>query len=302
MATEGSSGQIRSEPRLQALWFWAIFSGGVFIIGCLILFVGIRKTVAAAHWTRTPDETLFYLALGVVGGIGLFIYGFVVNRRKRLIESTPSSPVRSLAVGLVEVSGHAQPEGELLRAPFSGIPCVLFSYEIEKRRGSGKDARWKTIAKGTSEQPFFVHDATGKVLVVPFGARLILSDNRTTRNNWFGSLPDQAIVGLSQLGISVDGWLGQKTIRCSEACILPEEAVYVLGVAHEKPGAAGSAENAARLYIGGSRDQGFIISDRSEKELLSGLRWQVFALFAGGSSLAVTCLLIIFKTYVAAGR
>ena len=298
MATEGSSGQTRCGPRLQVLWFWAIFSGGVFIIACLILFAGIRKTVAAAHWTRTPDETLSYLTLGVVGGIGLFIYGFVVNRRKRLIESTSSSPVRSLAVGLVEVSGRAQPEGDLLRTPFSGLPCVLFSYEIEERWGSGKDARWKTIAEGTSEQSFFVHDATGRVLVVPFGARLILSDNRTMRNNWFGSLPEQAIVGVTQLGMSADGWLGQKTLRCSEAYILPEQTVYVLGVAHEKPGADGSAENSARLYIGSSQDQEFIISDRSEKELLSGLRWQVFALLAGGASLAVTCLLIIFKAYM----
>lgn len=302
MAAEGSASQTRSEPRLQALWFWTIFSGGIFIIACLILFAGIRKTVAAAHWTRTPDETLFYLALGVVGGIGLFVYGFVVNRRKRLIESTPSSPVRSLAVGLVEVSGHAQPEGDALRAPFSGIPCVFFSYEIEERRGSGKDARWKTIAKGTSEQPFFVQDTTGRVLVVPFGARLILPDKRTTRNNWLGSLPDHAIVGLRKLGISADGWLGQKTIRCSEACILPEETVYILGTAHEKPGAAGSTENSARLYIGSSRDQEFIISDRSEKELLFRLRWQVFAFLAGGPSLAVICLVIIFKTYMAAGR
>jgi hypothetical protein len=284
------------------LWFWTIFCGGVLIIGCLILFAGIRKAAATAHWTRTPDEALFYLVCGVVGGIGLFIYGVAVNRRKRLIEGTPSSPVRSLAVGLVEVSGRAQPEGDLLRAPFSGIPCVLFSYEIEERRGSGKHAGWKTIAKGTSEQPFFVHDATGRVHVVPFGAQLMLSDNRTTRTNWFGPLPDQALVGLNRLGVSTDGWWGQRTLRCSEAYVMPEEIVYVLGVAHEKPGTAGSAENSARLYIGSSRDQDFLISDRSEKELLSGLRWQVFALLAGGPSLAVTCLLIIFKTYMAAGR
>jgi hypothetical protein len=78
--------------------------------------------------------------------------------------------------------------------------------------------------------------------------------------------------------------------------------VYILGTAHEKPGAARSTENSARLYVGSSRDQEFIISDRSERELLSGLRWQVFALLAGGPSLAVTCLLIIFKTYMRAGR
>ena len=302
MAAEGSAGQTRTEPRVQALWFWTIFSAGAVLIACLILFAGIRKTVTTAHWTKTPDETLFYLALGVVGGIGLFIYGFVVNRRKHLIESTPSSPVRSLAVGLVEVSGHAQPEGELLRAPFSGVPCVLFSYEIEERRGSGKNARWETIAKGTSAQPFFVQDKTGRVLVVPFGARLILPENRTTRTNWLGSLPEQAIVGLTELGISTEGWSGQKTLRCSESFILPEETVYVLGAAHEKQDAAESTDNSARLYIGSSRDHEFIISDRSEKELLSRLRWQVFALLAGGPSLAVICLLIIFTTYMTAVR
>jgi len=260
MTIKGMCNRTRSEPCPQALWFWTIFLGGALIIAGLILVAGIRKTAATAHWTRTPDETLFYLVCGVVAGIGLFIYGFTVNRRKRLIESTPSSPVRSLAVGLVEVSGRAQPEADLLRAPFSGIPCVLFSYEIEERRGSGKNARWKTIAKGMSEQPFFVHDATGRVLVVPFGAQLILSENRTTRTNWFGSVPDHVLAGLSRLGLSADGWWGQKTVRCSEAYVLPEETVYVLGVAHEKPGAAGSAENSARLYIGSSRDRDFLIS------------------------------------------
>jgi hypothetical protein len=95
----------------------------------------------------------------------------------------------------------------------------------------------------------------------------------------------------------VDGWFGEKTIRCSEASILPEETVYVLGTAQEHRGAAESAENSDRLYIGSSRDHHFIISDRSEKALLSRLRWQVFAFLGGGTALAVLSLLLIFKTY-----
>jgi hypothetical protein len=244
---------------------------------------------------------LLYLALGAGGGLGSSIYGFVLNHRKSLIESIPTSPIRSLAVGLVEVSGRAQPGRELLRAPFSGLPCVLFSYKVEARRESRNGARWETIAKGTSAEPFFVQDQTGKVLVVPLNAQLILPDNRTTRNNWFGTLPEQTIQGLSKLGIAVDGWFGEKTIRCSEASILPDETVYVLGTAQEHGGAADSTENSARLYIGSSRDHDFIISDRSEKELLSRLRWQVFAFLGGGPALAVLCLLLIFKTYGTAG-
>jgi Zn-finger nucleic acid-binding protein len=295
--SQGDSGRHRIVRRAQDLWFWTIFFGGAFLVACIVLFAGIRKAFTPGHWAAAPDAMLLYLALGAGGGIGLLIYGFVLNHRKSLIESIPTSPIRSLAVGVVEVSGRAQPDRELLRAPFSGIPCVLFSYKVEARRESRNGTRWETIAKGTSEEPFFVHDETGKVLVVPFDARLMLPDNRATRNNWFGTLPEQTIQGLAKLGISVDGWLGEKTIRCSEAFILPEETVYVLGTAQENRGAAESTENQARLYIGSNRDHHFIISDRSEKELLSTLRWQVFACLGGGPALAVLCLLLIFKTY-----
>ena len=302
-ATSGSkesqthSRRSRIGRRDQDLWFWTIFLGGALLLCCLILFAGIRKAVGPVHWAVAPDAMLLYLALGAGGGLGSSIYGFVLNHRKSLIESIPTSPIRSLAVGLVEVSGRAQPGRELLRTPFSGLPCVLFSYKVEARRESRNGARWETIAKGTSAEPFFVQDQTGKVLVVPLNAQLILPDNRTTRNNWFGTLPEQTLQGLLKLGIAVDGWFGEKTIRCSEASILPDETVYVLGTAQEHGGAADSTENSARLYIGSSRDHDFIISDRSEKELLSRLRWQVFAFLGGGPALAVLCLLLIFKTY-----
>ena len=283
--------------RAQGLWFWTIFLAGAFLVACLILFAGIRKAVGPVPWAVAPDAALLYLALGAAGGLGLSIYGLIVNQRKSVIESIPTSPIRSLAVGLVEVSGRAQPERELLRAPFSGMPCVLFSYKVEERRESRNGTRWETIAQGTSAEPFFVQDHTGKVLVVPFDAQLMLPDNRTTRSNWFGTLPAETIRGLLTLGIPVDGWFGEKTIRCSEASILPKETVYVLGTAQENKGAADSTENPARLYIGSSRDHDFIISDRSEKELLSTLRLQVFACLGGGAALALFCLLMIFKTY-----
>ena len=293
--TSAHTPQSRTGARAAQVWFWTIFLGTALLVACLILVAGIRKTVATEHWTAALDSTALYLTVGVVSGIGLSIYGFVINNRKRLIESIPTSPVRSLAVGLVEVSGRAQPENGLLRAPFSGIPCVLFSYQVEERRASGKETRWETIAKGTSQEPFFVRDETGQVLIVPFDAQLILPDNRTTRNNWLGTLPEETILGLLKLGVPVEGWFGEKTLRCSEACLLPDETVYVMGTAQENKSAADSTENSARLYVGSSRDNEFIISDRSEKELLSSLRWQVYAFLAGGPALAVLCLLLLFK-------
>jgi hypothetical protein len=222
----------------------------------------------------------------------------MVRRRKHLIESIPTSTIRSLALGLVEISGQAQPEESLLSSPFSGLPCVFYSYAVEEHVGSGKHARWETIAKGTSEEPFVVRDTTGQVLVVPLGAELILPDERTYRNDWFGELSSTTIAGLNRLGISTERWIGSKTFRCRESFILPEEQVYVLGTAHEHQGARERVENSARLYIGSSRDHEFIISDRSEKDLLSRLRWQVLAFGVGGLTLAATCLIIIFKYYL----
>jgi len=296
---------IRSQPRFnktgpnpQGVWFWALFFGFALALGGLILVAGIGKTMRTAQWSQPPDQTLLYLAAGTVGGFGLFVYGWKDYQRKRLIESIPTSPIRSLALGLVEISGLAQPEESLLSAPFSGLPCVFYSYAVEERVGSGKNARWETIAKGTSEQPFFVSDTTGRVLVVPLSAELILPDERTSRSNWLGELPPATIAGLNRLGISTERWIGSKTLRCRESFILPEEQVYVLGTAHEHQGARESVENSARLYIGSSRDHEFIISDRSEKELLSRLRWQVLAFGVGGLTLAATCLIIIFKHYL----
>jgi Zn-finger nucleic acid-binding protein len=286
----------RSNP--QSLWFWVLFFGLALAIGGIVFVSGVSKTMGTTQWSRPPDQLFLYLAAGTVGGLGLFVYGWMVHQRKRLIESIPTSTIRSLALGLVEISGQAQPEERLLSAPFSGLPCVFFSYAVEEHVGSGKHARWEAIAKGTSEQPFFVSDTTGQVLVMPLGAELILPDERTYRNDWLGELPPATIAGLNRLGISTERWTGDKTLRCRETSLQPEEQVYVLGTAHEHLGATELVENSARLYIGSSRDHEFIISDRSEKDLLSRLHWQVLAYGAGGLALAATCLIVIFNYYL----
>lgn len=280
------------------LWFWALLFGLAFAIGGFILLIGIAKTSRSIQWAGPLDGFLFYLTVGAIAGLGLCVRSWQLQQRKRLIQSIPTSTIRSLALGLVEITGAAQPEKSLLSSPFGGLPCVFYSYAVEERIGSDKNTRWETIAKGTSDQPFFVSDTTGRVLVVPFGAELILPDERAHRHNLLGELPPTTVAGLHRLGISADGWMGSKTLRCRETFILPEEQVYVLGTAHEHGGAGDLIENASRMYIGSSRDHKFIISDRSERELLSRLRWQAMASLVGGLLLAASCLIIFFTQYL----
>ncbi len=126
-----------------------------------------------------------------------------------------------------------------------------------------------------------------------------MADDRTYKNNWMGTLPPEAITGLARLGISTDGWFGgSRTLRCRETCLFPGETVYVLGTAQENPAAGLDADNAGRIYIGPGRDGDFIVSDRSEKDLLRSLRWRVFGSLIGGPAMTLACLLILLKWYL----
>ena len=60
--------------------------------------------------------------LGACAGVYLFYHGFQLLVRKRLIENTPSSKIRSAAMGLVELSGLATGP-YTMNAPITGLPC-----------------------------------------------------------------------------------------------------------------------------------------------------------------------------------
>jgi Zn-finger nucleic acid-binding protein len=289
-------------PDAVRLWFGIGLLGATFLLVGLLAFETIRTSAWSAQWIQSPDDGFLLLLLGLGAGLGLFAYGVVLSRRRDLIESIPTSAIRSLALGLVEISGTAEPEGSPLSAPFSQTPCVLYSYAVAEHRGTGQSSHWVTIAKGVSEQPFSVRDATGTVRVVPVGAELIVTADRTYRNDGMHSLPSEAQAGLTRLGIQTDGWLGQKTLRCTEAFIRHGESVYVLGTAQANPAMGDRLENAERLFIGSHPDESFIISDESERELLAGLRWKYLAMLYGGPAISVACLAVILTYYVALGR
>jgi hypothetical protein len=280
------------------LWFWSVFFGLLLVLAGLIFFAGLQKTLHTTRWNQPPDGFLLFLIMGMVGGLWLIWHGWTVLQRKRLMVSIPTSSIRSLALGLVEINGCAEPEAELLTSPFSGIPCLFYSYTVEERVSSSKNTHWRTIARGTSDRPFFVRDATGRVLVVPLGADLILPNERVSRTSWLGELPPRAADSLRRLGISIKSWRGRKTLRGRESFILPDESVYVLGTAQEHQGRNHHSVNESRLYIGNSRDHAFLISDRSENDLLSRLTWQMWTGFIGGTALVATCAAIMCDRYL----
>jgi len=174
----------------------------------LVLFVlvamlkGFAQPSGGGGWEWLLD-------LAAVTGAGFLIrYGFRQLRKKNLIENIPSSPIRSVAMGLAEIKGQS-PSAAMLTAPLSGTPCHYFRYLVEEERNRGKNREWVTIDQGKSNAPFSVEDPTARILVNPEGADILLARDyeRIERG---------------------EGWFGKRR-RYREWRIDPSEFVYVIG-------------------------------------------------------------------------
>lgn len=145
------------------------------------------------------------IAAAAAGAV-LFALGFMKLREKWLIDNTPTSKIRSVAMGLCEVKGRAVKKFELLsRLTFA--PCVYFKFLIEKEvRNSKGGTYWQAVDRGESTNYFYVEDETGRLLVDPLGAETVME-------------PDYRVTELR----------GNGKYRYTEWYISPGDATYVLG-------------------------------------------------------------------------
>jgi hypothetical protein len=99
--------------------------------------------------------------------VGLFWGGLYCLRLKRRIENTPTSKIRSLALGMVELQGCARRNYALV-APMTHLPCVW--YRVRRYRRDRRNNWRLTSVTESGPVPFSLEDATGRVLVDPRGA------------------------------------------------------------------------------------------------------------------------------------
>jgi hypothetical protein len=120
--------------------------------------------------SSNDGELLLFLVIGFVGGLYLVYDGFETWKLSRLIEDTPTSKVRSMAVGRTELAGAVREFESHLNPPYTDDDCVYVKWEAEKRERYTDDEghthyRWETVAEGREALAFFIEDDTGKVLV-----------------------------------------------------------------------------------------------------------------------------------------
>ncbi len=76
---------------------------------------------------------LGYAGVGVIFGLILFFRGFKTMKRKKLMQSLPTSKIRSLAVGVSEIHRKVVPsKSGIIKSPFSNQDCVCARIIIEE--------------------------------------------------------------------------------------------------------------------------------------------------------------------------
>ncbi len=102
--------------------------------------------------------------------------GFHFVRLKRKVENTPTSKVRSIAMGMVEVHGRAKRQYALV-SPMTHSACVYFRLRKYRRENNNK---WKLVRDvDSSHVSFQIDDGTGCVVVDPWGASVKAKTRQT---------------------------------------------------------------------------------------------------------------------------
>ena len=251
------------------------------------------------------SQPLFWAALGVVVGPYLFYRGFRLFQRKRLILDIPRSSVRAAAIGAVEVSGKAVGPYTLV-SPLSSRDCLYYRVVIRVFRERNRRMIIDEVCA-----PLFVDDGTVELMIYPAGAEMqwagvtgdggeylthVLARHGCGREDLvdaqeFCIVPGDNIFVLGTL--RENPWatkrpdsslsrIGPGFVSLEEADLLRREAFTCLNP-NLPSGAAQAREfNLYPPTILLRGETPFVISTRSQQEVVSDLAWKSVLFIWGG--------------------
>ena len=228
-------------------------------------------------------------------GIVIFLWGLYSFKKKRLIESIPTSKIRSLAMGFVEIYGEVVPMNKTLKSPFTFLPCVYYQYTVEELRSSGKNTHWVTIKKGRDYSLFYLRDETGSVMVDPIGAKIDIPIDNQFSSGTFKEPPAGVRQFLINNNLSHKGRLlgFNKTMRYKEKFIAPGDYLYIMGEAADNPykAEATASDSVEDVIIKKEKHhKRFYISDKHEQQILQRLNLHFIVGLIGGVMLMMVGL------------
>jgi hypothetical protein len=244
-----------------------------------------------------------FLCLGglcVVIGLGLLYAGIQKYLLVQKITDTPTSKVRSAAVGMVELSGKAVCK-EPQFSPLSNVKCIYWKMNAEWFQ-PGRNGGWRMISSDSSHKDFDIEDDTGKMLVDPTGATIEIPVDFSS----MGYLRDRGFLGIvsqRQLDPKVLAYLESNPdakarvyrfsgyeLKFTEWYIAEGDPLFVLGTADLQEGVSSSVGSENLIVRQGKYDKVFYISDTGERKVVDTIRnsmyWYIgigFVLAAAGA-------------------
>ena len=212
-------------------------------------------------------------------GVMLIIFGLIIFYKslknlkiKRLIKNVPTSKARSVAMGLAELKGKIESRNKTLTDPFDGKDCVYWYIHIQQYMKRGKRRTWITRHKAKKQVPFYLTDHTGSVLVNMQGAnsKNVKRDNEYESAMFFSDdIPSKVEDYCNNENVKLRGWLGgKKRMRFRVTYLEPNDDIYIIGSARSPNIDETNGLKKITAVIDKSKDGIFILSDKSEKELI----------------------------------
>jgi len=284
----------------------------VCLIAVVLTVIGIGWLLASLFGTpvsqpepaqETPEFIFWgaiYIGLmglsGLIFGVALFFPGLRNMKKKKLMLSTSTSKIRSLAIGIAEIYGKVVPGKGIMKSPFSNRDCVCAKIIVEELVGGAGTQRWVVVKKLVLGNEFFLQDDTGMVLVQLRGAEVDIPVSYEFGSGPKADPPHHIVTFLKKHNFNIERLWENKILHYSESIIEPGDGLYILGHVDDNPNFRdGDAEHGVQdlMMQQGHKSDIYFISARPKKRTLGKLKYKVIAQLFGGPFLIGGGLLLI---------
>jgi hypothetical protein len=251
-------------------------------------------------------ETILSSA-GFIVGLSLMIFGFISFKRYQRIRDTPTSKVRSVAVGTTELKGKVRKfdEENTHKHPINEDETVYYEITVQIKR----DDQWDVIHNKYVGDKFILQDDTGKIEVrIEDNPAIDLEDAKEVTK--YSMSPNEelpralkGVTNKTQDDKLVPDFLESTEYRVTVKALYVDDFCYVLGDARPKDGSESSSTNEENIIIGhpNHRDNSsgsYIISNQREEELQKEEKWQGPISFIIGLILSAFCLFYFLQLFI----
>lgn len=216
-----------------------------------------------SHGSDAGDNLSIYALLGIPFGGLLMYFGFQEWNKFKKVADTPTSKVRSMAAGLVELNGKVAPIKKLI-SPITNQECVYYKVEHQIYVRSKHSGSWITTNTKTEFENFFLDDSTGKVEIDPKLAEI--------------DIPLDKIEYKNKL-------LAKE--RDVEYVLAVGDTVFVLGTAKNKPGVKTAKNQENFIVTKGESDPFYYITDKKEVDVQAKISTSAKFMIVAGAVIAV---------------